>query len=73
MWWPVNVYGYAIFHLFADTERTRRAESFITNGLRAGALTPVIDRTFDLADIVEAHRYMESNHQVGKIVVTVQH
>jgi NADPH:quinone reductase-like Zn-dependent oxidoreductase len=73
MWWPINVYGYAIFHVFADAERTRRAETFITTGLRAGALTPVVDRTFDLADIVEAHRYMESNTQVGKIVVTVQH
>ncbi|MGW3567210.1 hypothetical protein ACWDSL_25655 [Streptomyces sp. NPDC000941] len=28
---------------------------------------------FDLADIVEAHRYMESNVQVGKIVVRVTH
>lgn len=73
MWWPINVYGYAIFHLFTDAERTRRAEDFIVDGLRAGALAPVIDRTFDLADIVEAHRYMESNAQVGKIVVTVQH
>ena len=25
------------------------------------------------ADIVEAHRYLESNAQVGKIVVTVRH
>ncbi|QFY06708.1 zinc-binding dehydrogenase [Nonomuraea phyllanthi] len=73
MWWPINVYGYAVFHLFADAERLRRAEAFITDGLRAGALAPVIDRTFDLTDIVEAHRYMESNTQVGKIVVTVQH
>ncbi|NUW45875.1 zinc-dependent alcohol dehydrogenase family protein [Nonomuraea rhodomycinica] len=73
MWWPINVYGYAVFHLFADEERVRRAETFITDGLRAGALAPVIDRTFDLADIAEAHRYMESNAQVGKIVVTVQH
>jgi NADPH:quinone reductase-like Zn-dependent oxidoreductase len=27
-------------------------------------------RTFPLRDIVEAHRYLESNQQVGKIVVT---
>jgi NADPH:quinone reductase-like Zn-dependent oxidoreductase len=73
MRWPINVYGYAIFHLFADEERVLRAETFITDGLRAGALAPVIDRTFDLTDIVEAHRYMESNTQVGKIVVTVRH
>jgi NADPH:quinone reductase-like Zn-dependent oxidoreductase len=33
----------------------------------------VVARTFDLADIVEAHRYLESNAQIGKIVVTVPH
>ncbi|WP_327144825.1 zinc-dependent alcohol dehydrogenase family protein [Nocardia sp. NBC_01327] len=73
MWWPINVYGYAVFHVYADTERACRAETFIGNGLRDGALTPVIDRTFDLTEIVEAHRYLESNEQAGKIVVTVQH
>ncbi|MEV6768564.1 zinc-dependent alcohol dehydrogenase family protein [Nocardia sp. NPDC051030] len=73
MWWPINIYGYALFHVFADPERTRRAETFITNALRAGALTPTIDRTFDLTEIVEAHRYLESNTQVGKIVLTVRH
>jgi len=31
----------------------------------------VISKTFPLAQIVEAHRYLESNQQVGKIVVTV--
>jgi NADPH:quinone reductase len=30
----------------------------------------VIARTFPLAEIVEAHRYLESNQQIGKIVVT---
>ncbi|NUR92244.1 MAG: zinc-binding dehydrogenase, partial [Nonomuraea sp.] len=39
----------------------------------AGTLKPAIDRTFDLADIVQAHRHLESNTQLGKIVVTVQH
>jgi NADPH:quinone reductase-like Zn-dependent oxidoreductase len=29
------------------------------------------DRVFPFAKIVEAHRYMESNEQIGKIVVTV--
>ncbi|WP_394365522.1 hypothetical protein [Streptomyces sasae] len=29
--------------------------------------------TFDLADVADAHRYMEANGQVGTIVVTVAH
>jgi NADPH:quinone reductase-like Zn-dependent oxidoreductase len=36
-----------------------------------GALNPVIDRTFKFDDMVEAHRYLESNGQFGKIVVTL--
>ena len=31
----------------------------------------LIARTFPLSQIVEAHRYLESNQQVGKVVVTV--
>jgi NADPH:quinone reductase-like Zn-dependent oxidoreductase len=31
----------------------------------------VIDRTFKLEEIADAHRYMESNRQKGKIVVSV--
>ena len=36
-----------------------------------GTLKPVIDKTFPLENIVEAHRYLESNQHVGKVVVTV--
>jgi NADPH:quinone reductase-like Zn-dependent oxidoreductase len=39
--------------------------------LASGALKPVIDRIFPLEQIVDAHRYLESNQQFGKIVVTV--
>jgi len=34
-------------------------------------LKPIIARTFKFADIVEAHRFLESNAQFGKIVVTI--
>ncbi len=36
-----------------------------------GALHPVIDRRFPLEQIADAHRYMESNANVGKILVDV--
>ncbi|MEX2980969.1 zinc-dependent alcohol dehydrogenase family protein [Streptomyces sp. C36] len=57
----------------ADSQRLRRATAFVTSGLRSGAFRPVVDRTFGLDEIVEAHRYMEAGAQVGKIVVTVDH
>ncbi|RWQ82812.1 MAG: NADPH:quinone reductase, partial [Mesorhizobium sp.] len=47
------------------------AKAFILDGLMSGALKPVISRTFPFDQIVEAHRFLESNEQFGKIVVTV--
>jgi NADPH:quinone reductase-like Zn-dependent oxidoreductase len=41
------------------------------DGLSASHLKPVIAKTFPLEQIVEAHRYLETNQQIGKIVVTV--
>jgi NADPH:quinone reductase-like Zn-dependent oxidoreductase len=48
-----------------------RGKKFIYDVLASGALKPIIARTFPLEEIVQAHRFMESNEQMGKIVVTV--
>jgi NADPH:quinone reductase-like Zn-dependent oxidoreductase len=48
-----------------------RGKRFINDGLADGSLEPIIARAFPLEQIVQAHRYMESNQQFGKIVVTV--
>jgi NADPH:quinone reductase-like Zn-dependent oxidoreductase len=48
-------------------------QHFIAAGLRTGAFAPVIDRTFDLREIVDAHRYLESDAHVGKVIITVKH
>jgi NADPH:quinone reductase-like Zn-dependent oxidoreductase len=37
----------------------------------SGHLKPVIDRTFPLAGCADAHRYLESGEQFGKVVLTV--
>ena len=64
--------GYTLFEIVSVPERMERARKYIFEGLASGALWPVIDRIFrPLESIVEAHRYMESNQQSGKIVVTV--
>jgi NADPH:quinone reductase-like Zn-dependent oxidoreductase len=47
------------------------AVEYIVKGLASGALRPVIDRTFKFDEMVDAHRYLETNEQFGKIVVTV--
>ncbi|NIH85143.1 zinc-binding dehydrogenase [Amycolatopsis granulosa] len=71
----VTVFGYGnVSYLQRDPARRRRSEHFINAGLRLGTLRPAVDRVFDdLSDIVEAHRHLESNAQVGKVVVRVRH
>jgi NADPH:quinone reductase-like Zn-dependent oxidoreductase len=63
--------GYLVHELLADPGRLERAKAFILDGLVSGALRPIIARAFPFDQIVEAHRFLESNEQFGKIVVTV--
>lgn len=63
--------GYTLFEITKEAELRDRARTYIFNGLESGELSPIIDKTFTLENIVEAHEYMESNQQTGKIVVTV--
>lgn len=63
--------GYELFEITTDAEKMARAKAFVYNGLKSGQLKPVIDKIFAFEEIAEAHRYMEANGQVGKIVVTL--
>ncbi len=67
----VTIRGYVLMEITADPERLQRGKKFVNEGLADGSFKPVIARTFPLEQIVEAHRYLESNQQVGKVVVTV--
>jgi NADPH:quinone reductase-like Zn-dependent oxidoreductase len=64
------VRGYLVFELLHNPAKRDAAIRFIAEGIAAGGLRPVIAKTFDLGEIVAAHQYLESNQQIGKIVVT---
>ena len=66
----LTIRGYTLFELTADPIFPE-AKRYIFDRLASGAFKPIIDKRFPFADIVAAHRYMESNAQIGKIVVTV--
>ena len=54
----------------AEDLSLEQLQTFI-DGIAAGRNKVNIDRVFHLDEIVEAHRYMESNQAVGKLVVLV--
>ena len=39
--------------------------------IESGKLAPVIDRTYPLAAVPEAIRYLHAGHAQGKVVITV--
>jgi NADPH:quinone reductase-like Zn-dependent oxidoreductase len=67
----LSIRGYTLFDVVGVPERRKQAEKYVFDHLKTGDFKPRVDKTFPLPQIVEAHRYMESNQQIGKIVVTV--
>lgn len=67
----VTIRGYVLLEITADPERLRKGKEFVHAGLADGSFKPVVAKTFPLDQIVEAHRYLESNQQIGKVVVTI--
>ncbi|PQV54878.1 zinc-dependent alcohol dehydrogenase family protein [Paraburkholderia sp. BL21I4N1] len=67
----ITVKAHNIWLTSGDETRRKAGVDYVLKGLASGALKPVIDRTFSFDEMVEVHRYLETNGQFGKIVVTV--
>jgi NADPH:quinone reductase-like Zn-dependent oxidoreductase len=67
----LSVRGYTVREILSNPALMPVAEKYVFDRIQSGNFKPRIDRVFPFAQIVEAHRYMESNEQIGKIVVKV--
>jgi NADPH:quinone reductase-like Zn-dependent oxidoreductase len=66
----IRLQGYTIGPLLGDPARRTRGVADITARLQLGEFTPVVDSYFPLDRVQDAHRRLESNLQIGKVVVT---
>jgi NADPH2:quinone reductase len=66
----LRIQGYTIGPLLSDPAARARAVDGITRHLERRDFTPVVDSYFPLERIQDAHRHLESNRQIGKVVVT---
>jgi len=65
-----GVFGLHVGHLWDQHEKIVPLVELLVSELRAGRLTPVVARTFPLERAADAHRFIQSRLNIGKVVLT---
>lgn len=67
----LSIRGYSLMEITRQPELRERAKKYVADRLADGRFVPEIAQTFPFSQTVEAYRYLESNQQVGKVVIRV--
>ncbi len=63
---------YSVYELMQSPELRADAEAYLRPRFEEGQLSPHVGETFALSQVAEAHRVMESNRHIGKLVLSTQ-
>ena len=66
-----GVFGLHVGHLWEERPQLAPLMEMLVSELRAGRLKPVVARTFTLDRAADAHRFIQSRSNIGKVVLTV--
>ena len=67
----LSVRGYTLLEFSQNPAILEPAKKYVFDRLADGRFVPKIARTFAFDDVVAAYQYLESNQQIGKVVITV--
>jgi NADPH:quinone reductase-like Zn-dependent oxidoreductase len=67
----LSIRGYTLEEIRRDPHLLSNAKRYVFDRLQEGRFQPKIAKTFPLAQAADAYKYLESNEQVGKVVITV--
>ncbi len=67
----LSVRGYTLMEITSNPQKLELAKKYVYDRLADGRFHPKIAKTFPFAQTVAAYKYLESNAQVGKVVITV--
>jgi synaptic vesicle membrane protein VAT-1 len=65
-----GVFGLHVGHLWEERAQLRTLMDMLLSELRAGRLRPIVAKTFPLDRAADAHRYIQSRSNIGKVVLT---
>ena len=56
---------------FGAGRRTKEDVELLKGLIEAGEYRPIIDRTYPMAEVADAHRYVEAWHKTGNVVLSI--
>jgi synaptic vesicle membrane protein VAT-1 len=65
-----GVFGLHVGHLWDERRQLAPLMDMLVSELRAGRIAPVVARTFPLERAADAHRFIQSRANIGKVVLT---